>query len=89
MVQQAVYVLKCTRVAAMHLTSYTDRLLAVMLPIRYRSHVLHVLWRVADWDLKITDVVKSRVQLRDTPPTGTPVQYIAREMKAIIAESGM
>lgn len=34
------------------------------------------------------DVVKSRVQLRATPPSGTPVQYIAREMKTIVAESG-
>ncbi|KZT69708.1 mitochondrial carrier [Daedalea quercina L-15889] len=34
------------------------------------------------------DVVKSRIQLRDTPPTGTPVQYIARELKAIVTESG-
>ncbi|KAF9524972.1 mitochondrial carrier domain-containing protein [Crepidotus variabilis] len=34
------------------------------------------------------DVVKSRVQLRATPPTGTPVQYIAHELKAIVQESG-
>ncbi|KAJ7122144.1 mitochondrial carrier [Mycena epipterygia] len=34
------------------------------------------------------DVIKSRVQLRDTPPTGTPVQYIAREFKLIVSESG-
>jgi len=34
------------------------------------------------------DVVKSRIQLRSTPPTGTPVQYIAHELKAIVAESG-
>ncbi|KIY53703.1 mitochondrial carrier [Fistulina hepatica ATCC 64428] len=34
------------------------------------------------------DVVKSRVQLRATPPSGTPVQYIAREFKAILVESG-
>lgn len=34
------------------------------------------------------DVIKSRVQLRATPPTGTPVQYIAREVKTIVAESG-
>ena len=39
------------------------------------------------WD---TDVAKSRVQLRATlPPTGTPVQYIAREVKTIVAESGL
>ena len=34
------------------------------------------------------DVVKSRVQLRTTPPRGTPVQYIAGELKAVVAESG-
>ena len=34
------------------------------------------------------DVIKSRVQLRATPPTGTPAQYIAREFRAIVAESG-
>ncbi|KAI0960751.1 hypothetical protein AcV7_000049 [Taiwanofungus camphoratus] len=35
------------------------------------------------------DVVKSRVQLRATPPSGTPVQYIAHEFKVIASESGM
>ncbi|KAF8058645.1 mitochondrial carrier [Lyophyllum atratum] len=35
------------------------------------------------------DVVKSRIQLRPIPPTGTPVQYIANELRAIIAESGL
>jgi hypothetical protein len=35
------------------------------------------------------DVVKSRIQLRTTPPKGTPVQYIAGELKAVIAESGV
>ncbi|TDL22941.1 mitochondrial carrier [Rickenella mellea] len=34
------------------------------------------------------DVVKSRVQLRPFPPTGTPVQYIGHELKAIVQESG-
>ncbi|KAI0770039.1 mitochondrial carrier [Fomes fomentarius] len=34
------------------------------------------------------DVVKSRVQLRATPPEGTPVQYIARELRTIVVESG-
>ncbi|OCB90947.1 hypothetical protein A7U60_g1800 [Sanghuangporus baumii] len=34
------------------------------------------------------DVIKSRVQLRATPPTGTPVQYIAHEFKTIVGESG-
>ncbi|KAF9650953.1 mitochondrial carrier [Thelephora ganbajun] len=33
------------------------------------------------------DVVKSRVQLRKTPPVGTPVQYIAHELKEIVVES--
>ena len=36
-----------------------------------------------------TDVVKSRIQLRSTPPTGTPVQYIAHELKMIVKESGL
>ncbi|KAJ3808673.1 mitochondrial carrier domain-containing protein [Lentinula aff. lateritia] len=35
------------------------------------------------------DVIKSRVQLRQTPPIGTPVQYIAHEAKTILAESGL
>ncbi|PSR79490.1 hypothetical protein PHLCEN_2v7015 [Hermanssonia centrifuga] len=34
-------------------------------------------------------VIKSRIQLRPTPPSGTPVQYIAHEFKAILAESGL
>ncbi|EIN06617.1 mitochondrial carrier [Punctularia strigosozonata HHB-11173 SS5] len=34
------------------------------------------------------DVVKSRVQLRPIPPTGTPVQYIAHEIRAVVQESG-
>ncbi|PPQ87514.1 LOW QUALITY PROTEIN: hypothetical protein CVT25_008011 [Psilocybe cyanescens] len=35
------------------------------------------------------DVVKSPIQLRGTPPSGTPVQYIAHEIKTIIQESGV
>ncbi|KAG9221403.1 hypothetical protein CCMSSC00406_0008341 [Pleurotus cornucopiae] len=35
------------------------------------------------------DVVKSRVQLRSTPPTGAPVGYITQELKAIVSESGL
>ncbi|CAL1711272.1 unnamed protein product [Somion occarium] len=35
------------------------------------------------------DVVKSRIQLRPEPPKGTPVQYIAREIKTILVESGV
>ena len=35
-----------------------------------------------------SDVVKSRVQLRPTPPEGTPVQYIARELRSVVAEGG-
>ncbi|TFK64288.1 mitochondrial carrier [Pluteus cervinus] len=34
------------------------------------------------------DVVKSRIQLRATPPVGTPVQYILREFKDVLVESG-
>ena len=35
------------------------------------------------------DVIKSRIQLRTTPPKGTPVQYIASELKAVVVESGV
>ncbi|TFY81479.1 hypothetical protein EWM64_g2533 [Hericium alpestre] len=35
------------------------------------------------------DVIKSRIQLRPEPPKGTPVQYIVREFRALIAESGV
>ncbi|KAF5321888.1 hypothetical protein D9619_002168 [Psilocybe cf. subviscida] len=35
------------------------------------------------------DVVKSRIQLRATPPTGTPVQYIAAELRLIVKEAGV
>ena len=35
------------------------------------------------------DVIKSRVQLRTTPPKGTPVQYIVKELRAVVAESGV
>jgi solute carrier family 25 carnitine/acylcarnitine transporter 20/29 len=35
----------------------------------------------------VADVVKSRIQLRKTPPVGTPVQYIAHELKEIVVES--
>ncbi|KAJ3993444.1 mitochondrial carrier domain-containing protein [Lentinula boryana] len=35
------------------------------------------------------DVIKSRIQLRQTPPVGTPVQYIAHEAKTVLAESGL
>lgn len=38
--------------------------------------------------LLFKDVVKSRIQLRATPPEGTPVQYIARELRAVVAEGG-
>lgn len=43
---------------------------------------------IAAFLMLCADVVKSRIQLRATPPTGTPVQYIARELKAIVAEGG-
>jgi len=35
------------------------------------------------------DVIKSRIQLRPIPPSGTPVQYIAHEFKSIVSESGV
>lgn len=37
----------------------------------------------------VLDVVKSRVQLRPTPPTGTPVGYIASELRLIVQEGGL
>ena len=59
-------------------------LLAVMLPARYSTSCPVISGVVL---MCFTDVVKSRVQLRKTPPVGTPVQYIARELKEIVVES--
>ena len=64
-----------------------DRVLAFMLSTRYT-------FLADDNNCLITyffppDVVKSRIQLRATPPTGTPVQYIAHELKAIVQEAGV
>jgi hypothetical protein len=63
---------------------FADCMLAIMLSIRYSRLLSNELTLI-----HYLDVVKSRVQLRATPPTGTPVQYIARELKAIVAESGV
>ena len=63
-----------------------DLLLAILLSPRF------VFFRTIGGVLRSwvdTDVIKSRVQLRATPPTGTPVQYIAHEFKAIVSESGL
>ena len=65
-----------------------DRLLAYFLPsglvnYGFASH------RIPHSPFAFEDVVKSRIQLRTTPPSGTPVQYIAGELKAVVAESGM
>lgn len=35
------------------------------------------------------DVIKSRIQLRQTPPTGKPWKYMANEIRMVIAESGL
>ncbi|EIW80672.1 mitochondrial carrier [Coniophora puteana RWD-64-598 SS2] len=35
------------------------------------------------------DVVKSRVQLRPTPPKGNPFRYINHEIQAVVAEGGV
>ncbi|KAG0708572.1 mitochondrial carrier [Suillus ampliporus] len=35
------------------------------------------------------DVIKSRIQLRQTPPTGKPWQYMNNELRMIVAESGI
>lgn len=67
------------------LTSLTDRVLACMLPSRSVHHSDRTFESVTSLFL---DVIKSRVQLRATPPSGTPVQYIAHEFRAILAESG-
>ncbi|KAH8826092.1 mitochondrial carrier domain-containing protein [Flagelloscypha sp. PMI_526] len=34
------------------------------------------------------DVIKSRIQLQAAPPAGTPLQYIVREFRNVVAESG-
>lgn len=39
-------------------------------------------------DLSV-DVIKSRIQLRQTPPTGKPWKYMANEIRMVIAESGL
>ncbi|KAG1737860.1 mitochondrial carrier [Suillus paluster] len=35
------------------------------------------------------DVIKSRIQLRQTPPTGKPWQYMNNEIRMVVAESGI
>jgi len=35
------------------------------------------------------DVIKSRVQLRATPPSGSPFTYIAHEFREIVKEGGV
>lgn len=35
------------------------------------------------------DVIKSRIQLRQTPPTGKPWKYMTNEIRTVIAESGI
>lgn len=35
------------------------------------------------------DVIKSRVQLREAPPVGGPIQYMVREARAIVTEAGV
>ncbi|KXN82442.1 Mitochondrial substrate carrier family protein S, partial [Leucoagaricus sp. SymC.cos] len=34
------------------------------------------------------DVVKSRIQLRAEPPSGSPIQYIVRELRNVVIEAG-
>ena len=63
------------------------------LPIGYRViHWVRLLCHFRPPESLLTlsvDVVKSRIQLRPIPPSGTPVQYIARELKQIVHESGL
>jgi len=65
----------------------TDCLLVVVLSVRYLSRSSY--WNYTSYPSSFLDVVKSRVQLRRFPPTGTPVQYIARELRDIVHESGL
>jgi solute carrier family 25 (mitochondrial carnitine/acylcarnitine transporter), member 20/29 len=66
-----------------------DCLLVSVLSVRYSAYYLLCWTSLIVASLTLADVVKSRIQLRATPPTGTPVQYIAHELKAIVAESGL
>jgi len=64
-----------------------DCILARLLSIGYAVLKLEPLY-IMHYSPFSLDVIKSRIQLRSTPPSGTPVQYIAREFKTIIQESG-
>ena len=37
----------------------------------------------------LTDVIKSRIQLRPTPPTSRPWTYINEELRAVVSEGGL
>ncbi|KAG1880226.1 hypothetical protein C8R48DRAFT_587678, partial [Suillus tomentosus] len=39
-------------------------------------------------DLSV-DVIKSHIQLRQTPPTGKPWKYMANEIRMVIAKPGL
>ena len=67
--------------------AFTDCVLVSMLSAGYVSPSCLSFGYVAS-PAPSADVVKSRIQLRATPPEGTPVQYIAREIRTVIAESG-
>ncbi len=64
---------------------------AVKLAYWLSSYPLGMCWanRISSASLLFADVIKSRVQLREAPPVGTPVRYIAHEFNAILAESGL
>ena len=57
------------------------------------SYPIGELWGVIKEDVTYSgfsaDVIKSRVQLRQVPPTGKPWQYMNNEIRMIISESGM
>lgn len=66
-----------------------DCILACVLSFRFAKTVHPMDVDIySSWSRLSSDVVKSRIQLRPIPPTGTPIQYIASEIKTIIAESG-
>ncbi|CDO69857.1 hypothetical protein BN946_scf184884.g16 [Trametes cinnabarina] len=58
----------------------------------FHSNVSHIQSSVTSLDRSLIGwrvILWSRVQLRATPPEGTPIQYIARELALIVKESGV
>ena len=80
--QQVVYILKCTQVVAMLLTSSTDCLLAVMLPIRYRSRVpprvVESLNEISKLQTSWSRVYNCRISHLQVPPFNTLLEKSRR-----------